>query len=141
MVSAMSSVVAPYSIARTASAASSETYGPAMWMPRILPVFACAIILMLPTGCSSAFARPLAADGDDELVELLTLLLPFRLVLDRDRILASLARQHLRAEPDVEPLLGELAQRILGDLLIDHRQERRQRFEDDGLGAEPGPNA
>ena len=46
----------------------------------------------------------------------------------------------LRAEPNVEPLLLQVAQRFFGDLLIGHRQERVERFQDHDLGAEPLPH-
>ncbi|MNY81780.1 hypothetical protein D3C86_2235300 [compost metagenome] len=48
MVRAMSSALPPNSITETASASSSETFGPIMWTPRTLSVLASAITLMNP---------------------------------------------------------------------------------------------
>ena len=63
MVRAMSSELAPNSIASTISAISSEADGPTMWPPRMRSVFASAMILTMPAACSMARARPLAANG------------------------------------------------------------------------------
>src|SRR5689334_5083697 len=59
MVSTMSSVVAAYSSASTASATSSDTYGPTMCTPRMRSVLASEMNFTRPAACSMALARPL----------------------------------------------------------------------------------
>src|SRR5581483_50970 len=82
-----------------------------------------------------------AADGDDQLVEAHRLLLAVLLVFDGDVLLAGLGAQHLGAELELQALLGQLPQALLGDGLVHHRQEARQGLEDGGLGAEARPDA
>ena len=60
----MSSVVAPISMARVASAISSVTSGPTMCTPSTSSVFASATIFTKPSVSIRLIARPEAAKGN-----------------------------------------------------------------------------
>src|SRR5262249_15723677 len=62
-VRAMSSALAPYSIASTASATKSEARAPRMWIPRMRSLAASAMILTPPSVSSRQRARALAWNG------------------------------------------------------------------------------
>ena len=94
----------------------------------------------LHVGTEQAGRHRPAADGDDEHVDDELLRRAARLVADLDGVALDGRARDLRAEPDVELLLLQVAQRFLRDLLVGHRQERVERFQDHDLGAEPLPD-
>ena len=61
--------------------------------------------------------------------------------MDLDAIGGLLGRGHPRAQPDVQPLLLELAQGVAGDLLVGQGQEILDRFQHDDFGTQPVPYA
>ena len=95
----------------------------------------------LDVGPEQAGRHGPAADGDDERVDVELLRRAARLVAHLDGVAFDGRARDLGAEPNVEPLLLQMAQRVFGDLLIGHRQERVERFQDHDLGAEPLPDA
>jgi len=60
------------------------------------------------------------ADGDDETLHAFLVFAVLVLIAHRDRALFRAAVEHARAETDVEPLGGELLERLARDLLIGH---------------------
>ena len=81
------------------------------------------------------------ADRDDEPVDGERLLALGIGVGDLDGVARDRRAGHLGAQADVQALLLEVPQRLLGDLLVGDRQEIRQRLEHDHLAAEPPPDA
>ena len=53
----------------------------------------------------------------------------------------NLGARHLRSQANIKPLLLEVTQRFLRNLLINDRQELGQRLEHDHFAAEPPPHA
>ena len=84
--------------------------------------------------------RP-AADGHHQAIDADVLLALGIGVGDIDRIALDGGLRDLGAQADVQPLLLEGAQRLLGQLLVGEGQELGQRLEHDDLGAEAAPDA
>ena len=82
-----------------------------------------------------------AANGDDELVERGRLRLAGCIGIFHADVLAGRDLADLHTQVNGQPLLGEYLGCFLGDLIIDHTEEGRQRFEHGHIGPEPPPHA
>ena len=82
-----------------------------------------------------------AADGDDDAVDDERLAAARIRVTDVHAVLLDFRARYLRTEADVEALLLEVTQRLLGERAIRHGQELLERLQHDGLRPEPAPHA
>src|SRR5688572_10640857 len=94
----------------------------------------------LDVGTKQARRDGPAANRDDEGVDGQLLGGAARFVTNLDGVAVDGSAHDFRSEANVELLPLEMAQRFLRDLLIGHRQERLERFQDDDLGTEPFPD-
>src|SRR5450755_798730 len=79
-------------------------------------------------GVQQAVCERSATNGNNDLVESYRLRALRVGVSDVDGVALNLGTRHLRAETNIEPLLFELSLRFFCNLLINNRQEVRQRF-------------
>src|SRR5690606_12952934 len=92
-------------------------------------------------GCEQALALRTAANSDNKLVEHFLLLALGIGVADRNLSILHFTASHAGAEADIQPLLGQRALRVLGDLAIHHRQKFLECFQHHDLRADTRPHA